>query len=140
MITALAEVATVHLIVQSSTDKDEVSTEYHIDSMHDYYLKSTLIILQEHQTKQILAHLQDAHIPSHRVLHHSSNVGKIAFLRQIKPYLHVEFDDEIYNATKVHIPLLVFHPSASSNASVQKSTYLHVIDSYHDLAHVELRV
>ena len=92
---------------------------------------------QEHQTKQILSHLNGVDIPAHHVLHHSSNVGKIAFLRQIKPNLHIEYEDEIYKATKVHIPLIVFHRCDNVVSSPEKTHY-HKINNYHELSKVEV--
>lgn len=145
VVLALSEITTIYLLVKSTTDKEEVSSILCWSRIRSIFsLRSFRSSQKEHQTKQILSFLVGIDIPTHHVLHHTNNIGKIAFLRQLKPYLHIEFDDEVYQSTKMHIPLLVFHHCQQSQQQVSNDqkpkSYLHQIKNYNELALVELRV
>jgi hypothetical protein len=55
----------------------------------------------------VLALIPDIQTQSHRVLFHSSEVGKVAILRQVKPILHIEFDSQIRDKLAPHIKKIV---------------------------------
>lgn len=50
----------------------------------------------------------------HRILFCSSHVGKVAFVRQLKPVLHVEYHPEVYESLRPHIPTIVLHRLSES--------------------------
>ncbi len=115
-LSALCEFCIVFLLINSVTDKEE-----------------------DHQTKEILAHLPSCPIPIHRVLHYETTVGKTAFVRQLKPYLHIENDEAMFNTLRPHVPLIVFHQCAKDVDLLQKP-FPHQIESYDDLKSVELKI
>ena len=43
----------------------------------------------------------------HRILFYENKISKIAFIRQIKPILHIEYDKYIYDNLKPHINLIL---------------------------------
>ncbi len=55
----------------------------------------------------ILVLIPDIQTQSHRILFHSSEVGKIAILRQVRPILHIEFDQNIRDKLAPHIKKIV---------------------------------
>jgi hypothetical protein len=115
-ISALCEFCLIFLLIKSQTDKEE-----------------------EHQTKEILAHLPSCPIPVHRILHYESSIGKTAFVRQIKPYLHIENDITIYTNLRPHVPLIILH-HCSNEVDLMEKSFPHQIDNYDDLKNVELKV
>ena len=45
-------------------------------------------------------------IPIHRFLYYTTNIGKIAILRQLKPTIHIEYDEYIVKQLSTHIRIL----------------------------------
>lgn len=114
VVAALSEFCLVFLLVLSTTDRE-----------------------QEHRTKEIVARLPLSRFASHRVLHHETAAGKIAFVRQIKPYLHIEIEEDAYQSLRPHVPLVVFH---ERNAAALGSAHAHQIESPAELKDIELKI
>jgi hypothetical protein len=79
-----------------------------------------------------LAQLSTADIPSRHILHHSNNIGKIAFIRQIKQVLHIKYNEEIYKSTRTYILLSVFR-QCNNGIDFTEMPYPHRIDNYDEL-------
>lgn len=114
-VSSLCEFCLVYLLIKSQTDQQE-----------------------DDHTKEILAHLPTCLIPRHRILHYESAVGKTAFVRQIKPYMHIENDESMYNNLRSHVPLIVYH-QCTSHADLSQKSFPHQIGCYDDLNNIELK-
>ncbi len=61
-------------------------------------------------------------IEAHRLLHHESNIGKIAFVRQIVPHLHIEYDFQTQQILRPHIKAIVLYQVGANASSVETMT------------------
>jgi hypothetical protein len=78
----------------------------------------------ESQSKVLTAILEK--IPSfndkHRILFYETSIGKIAIVRQIKPKLHIEYDNNIYISLLPHISTLVYYRNNNHHKTVNQTT------------------
>ena len=56
--------------------------------------------------KEHIPSMMEAH--SHRLLLHQKALGKVAMVRQLKSYIHVEYDISDYAALQPFVPALIF--------------------------------
>eukprot|EP00981_Chlorochromonas_danica_P012212 scaffold4658_cov229-Ochromonas_danica.AAC.3 len=91
LVSLLSESCVVYLIVQSSSEEEEESFEE--------VAKSRLPAL-----------------PRHRLLHYEKALGKTAFLRQIVPHLHIEWEEEVARSLKPHLPCILLHTLAGNSS------------------------
>eukprot|EP01031_Cornospumella_fuschlensis_P036786 gene36785-44626_t len=70
----LTEASKIYIMVKSASDEEE-----------------------QEINNALLAKLPS--FPAHRILHHQSQPGHIAFIRQLSPHLHIEQDADVYKAT-----------------------------------------
>jgi hypothetical protein len=103
----LLDIATVYIFIECTTDAQEAEL---LD-----LLQSSLPAL----TKK------------HHILFYSMNKGKIAFIRQLKPHVHIEYDVEVYDAVVKHVPITIMQQSLSF-ASMTRS-YKYTIQNITDL-------
>jgi len=73
----------------------------------------------------------------HHLLFHSKNVGKIAFIRQLKPHTHIEYDGEVYDAIVKHVPVTIMQ-TVSSTFPLLKRSYPHAIQTLNDLQNINV--
>ncbi|CEG44209.1 uncharacterized protein PHALS_14467 [Plasmopara halstedii] len=72
-------------------------------------------------------------IQSHKILFCTTSVGKIAFVRQLEPHLHVEVDGHVVSDLERHVPRIVYVPQSSEHAvSPTIPNVIHVGDSFTD--------
>lgn len=83
---SLVDISQVYLLIKCTTDDEESAVRQKLSTVSPHW-----------QTQ------------SHRILVCSSHVGKIAFLRQLRPILHLEYEPLVYDEIRPHVPLLVLH-------------------------------
>lgn len=98
VLTLLSQIGDVFVLVHCNNDEDE----------------------KEEQTIRAVLATKAAYFQEspHRVLFCATHIGKVAFLRQLKPLFHVEFDPKIYEDLRPHIPVIVLH-RLSSDPQIQ---------------------
>lgn len=68
---------------------------------------------------------------THRILFCTTTIGKIAFVRQIEPQIHVEVDSGVTSELERHVPRIVHVPISSEHAATPSiPNVIHVGDSF----------
>lgn len=86
LIEQLLDTVSVYLIIQAQYDADE-------DRCKDL-IRTKLPAIQTQL---------------HHVLFYEKTIGKIAFVRQIKPQVHIEYENEVYKTLQPHVSNAIFH-------------------------------
>jgi hypothetical protein len=61
---------------------------------------------------EALAEIHQRLMPKSRILFYSQEIGKIAFIRQIKPKLYIDYDSSTVSALKAHVPFILEYSRA----------------------------
>ncbi|KAL3669789.1 hypothetical protein V7S43_005168 [Phytophthora oleae] len=70
-------------------------------------------------------------IKAHKILFCATPIGKIAFVRQIEPHVHVEVDAGVVSGLEKHVPRIVHIPTSPQDAVVPSvPNVIHVGDSF----------
>jgi hypothetical protein len=73
----------------------------------------------------------------HRIIFFSSQISKIAIVRQIKPIIHIEYDLNVINDLFPHIPN-IFHLKTENNSSETENQNIRILSSIEALLEVDL--
>lgn len=99
VLSQLSEIGDVFVLVHCDNDEDE---------QEEANIRQTL--------GKLASYFQ---VYPHRVLFCASHIGKVAFLRQLKPLFHVEFHPKVYEDLRPHIPIMVLHRLSTNDAELQ---------------------
>ncbi|KAG2955077.1 hypothetical protein PC119_g75 [Phytophthora cactorum] len=70
-------------------------------------------------------------IKAHKILFCTTSIGKIAFVRQIEPHVHVEVDAGVVRDLERHVPRIVHIPTSPEDAAMPTvPNVIHVGDSF----------
>lgn len=77
-----------------------------------------------------------------RLLFCSTEIGKVAFVRQIKPHLHIEYDPASYESLRPHVPINIIQQLAIPRFedAYGKRLYPNVIRNIADLQTLVVKV
>ena len=95
-----------------------------LNSITDVYC---FIKVTDDAHKERVAALAHSFMPffnPNRILYHTSEVGKIAFVRQIRPHLHVDYDINTLMSLRPHIPKGVLVANKSDSGDVDHGNFL----------------
>ncbi|RLN06624.1 hypothetical protein BBI17_007303 [Phytophthora kernoviae] len=70
-------------------------------------------------------------VKAHKILFCTTSIGKIAFVRQIEPHVHVEVDSGVVRDLEKHVPHIVHIPTTPVDAATSSvPNVAHVSDSF----------
>ena len=121
-------------------DKSQVFSA--LEEVFDIYIifRANSISDKEIFTKIITENLLPFYQHNHRILFYSSNISKQAFVRQIEPVVHFEFDDSDFSSV-IHpfVPVIFTAELPVLSASQKQNRHLLLqLDDLSDIVHVDL--
>ena len=88
--------------------------------------------------------LTESHLPlfqqNHRILFYNSDISKQAFVRQIEPVVHIEFDDSEFAAVIHPFVPVIFTAELPTISASQKQTRHLILQLHHlsEIVHADL--